>query len=248
MIWLARTSIAVSTLALLGTSGCCCGFLDSASAPTPAPSARPVVGPPPPPTVAPYDPQFIATHLTRARTESGCDAVPTGPTAIFCPALRGWDTGIAAPLPPGPIPLIGVTTWIPTATPFAAADARQRRLSFLVLRSDPTGRYGTLITPRGDNAGEDLAVAQTLSIVAAAVPTGSTAPIAVPMGLHSFANAQAQSASYPIASTGQGWQLQGGSFADVRRVGNVWVSVEVPRNAPAGLYFSVFVDSPLTPR
>src|SRR5688572_27438751 len=143
MISAPRTLLLCTTLSVLGASGCCCGLGDQASAPPPVlPPATPAVVAPPPPAAAAYDPQFIAMHLTRARAEAGCDAAPAGAIAIFCPALRGWDAGMAAPLPTGPIALVGVTTWIPTTTPFAEADTRLRRLSFLGVRTDATGRYG----------------------------------------------------------------------------------------------------------
>jgi hypothetical protein len=213
---------------------------------TPAPSAvAPAVVAPPAPVATAYDAQYIATHLMRARAEAGCDALAAGPTTVFCPALRGWDTGTQGALPAGPVALAGVTTWIPTSTPFAEADAQHRRLSFLGIRTDATGRYGALVSPGANMPMESAAVAQALGTVSAAAPTGSSAPLGLSFGLHGFANGQAQQARYPIATTGQGWQLQGGSFADIRRVGNTWVAIEVPRRNPAGLYFSVFVDSPL---
>src|SRR5687768_17451052 len=206
----------VVVLAVVGASGCCCG-IGGAPSPSPTPSPTPV-GPGPgvvvpqpsviPPPAAAYDPAFIAAHLGRARAEAGCDAgAGAGAIGIFCPALRGWDAGQAAPLPAGPIALVGVTTWIPTAGSFAEFDTRLRRLSFLGLRTDPTGRYGALVSPGSNMAMEDAAVAQALAAVSSAVPTGSPAPIGLSFGLHGFATGQAQTARYVVATTGQGWQL-----------------------------------------
>lgn len=238
--------MALASAVVLG--GCCCGIggTSSTSGPAPVPAVvAPAVVAPPAPTATAYDAQYIGAHLSRARAESGCDTMPAGPTAIYCNALRGWDTGTAGALPAGPVALVGVTTWIPTVTSFAEADAQHRRLSFLGIRTDATGRYGALVTPGSNMPMEAAAVAQALATVSAAAPSGNAAPIPLSFGLHGFANGQAQQARYLVATTGQGWQLQGGSFADIRRVGNTWVAVEVPRRNPAGLYFSIFLDSPL---
>lgn len=68
-------------------------------------------------------------------------------------------------------------------------------------------------------------------------------PIAVPLGLYGYFGGRSAAAQYPVARAGNGWQYQGGSFADIRRVGEHWVAIEVPQNDPAGIYVSVFADN-----
>lgn len=170
----------------------------------------------------------------------------TAQLGVLCPALTGWDTGTAAPLPATPTTaLAGLTTWIPTTGSVAAADLAQRRFSVFGLRTDATGQRGRVVTVRPDNPTEMIAVAQAQATVTMRFRMNDPAPIPLSAGLLAFANSQAAGAEYPIARTASGWQLTGGSFADIRRVGNRWVVVEVPRNAPAGLYFNVFGDAPL---
>ena len=234
-------ALALSVLA----SGCCCPFVpggNSGTPPSAATSPAPVAAPV---TTTAYDATFIAAHLARARAEAGCDATPTAQLGVFCPALVGWDQGAAAPLPGGSITLAGVTTWIPTLGSFAALDTAQRTFSMLALRADATGRHGRVVTARPESPAESLAAAKALTSVVERMRSNDAAPLPLDRGLVDFGGAQAARAEYPVASSGVGWQLVGGSFADIRRVGNRWVAIEVPRNAPAGLYFSVFWDSVL---
>lgn len=39
-----------------------------------------------------------------------------------------------------------------------------------------------------------------------------------------------------------GYKLDGGSDADLRKVGKYWVSVEIPKKDPAGIWLSVFTN------
>ena len=242
----------LALLAALALGGCCCfpfggdGSDDDDTAATQTdPNAPPPSSPAPvpAPTATPYDAAFVDAHLARLRSEAGCDATTRHPRlGLFCAAVSGWATGTTAPFPIGSAAKAGITTWIPTEGSVEEADARLRRFS--VLATDSAGQLrGDITTPEPRHqldTGPGVGMAQVEARLG-----GTPGPIAIPIGLYDYVNQRPTQAQYPLATTPTGWQIQGGSYADLRRVGDTWVAVEVPRNAPAGLYFSVFVDAPV---
>ncbi|MBI2389256.1 MAG: hypothetical protein HYV09_06545 [Deltaproteobacteria bacterium] len=51
-------------------------------------------------------------------------------------------------------------------------------------------------------------------------------------------------AQYELQRHDNAYKLDGGSNADVRKVGKYWVAVEIPRKDPAGIRLSVFTNQP----
>lgn len=190
-----------------------------------------------------YDDAFIAAHLARLQAELGCGTPQVPPdVAHFCMAVA-WPTGAAAPLPGGSRVLAGVTSWVPTTAPVLENLRGQRRFSCLALRSDASGTAGELISPSPRNG--DPAPLQAMEAVEQALRGSMPGPLPIMRQLFNYISSRSIAAEYPAVRTAQGWQLAGGSIADIRRVGSVWVAIEVPRNNPAGLYLSLFVDNEL---
>lgn len=209
----------------------------SVTPPSVAPAPMPAV------TATAYDDAFIAAHLARLQTELGCGTPQVPPdVAHFCLAIA-WPTGSAAPLPGGARVLAGVTSWVPTTAPVVEGLRGQRRFSCLALRSDASGIAGELISPSSRNG--DPAPLQAMETVEQALRGNSPGPLPIMRQLFNYISSRSIAAEYPAVRTAQGWQLAGGSIADIRRVGSVWVAIEVPRNNPAGLYLSLFVDNEL---
>jgi len=224
--------------ALLFTACCCPLDLSSRDEPVAAPalSAAPV----PAPTAVAYDAAYVDAHLARLRAAAGCDGVQHPELGVFCPAVTGWSTGTTAPFSVGSVARLGVTTWVPTVGDVTTAFAAERRFSVLAVTS--AGPRANIVSP---SAGDpfDSGPATAMGSVLAHLRGTQAAPIPLPYGVHAFVVGRADAPEHPLATTPSGWQVQGGSFADLRRVGEQWIAVEVPRQNPQGLYFSVFVDA-----
>ena len=238
-----RTSAAAL---LLAVSGCCCLPFGSGGDDSSDPNAPPVesAAPVPAPTATAYDTAFVDQHLARLRQEAGCDGpTPHARLGVFCPAVTGWSRGTATPFPVGGSAKAGITTWIPTQGSVEAADQQLRRFSVLATNSGADQMRGDITSPQARHqldTGPGVGMAQVEARLG-----GTPGPVAIPIGLYDYVNQRPGQAQYPLATTANGWQIQGGSYADIRRVGDRWVAVEVPRNAPEGLYLSVFVDDPI---
>lgn len=224
----------------------CSGDAPPPPPPQPVSPSAPQAAPPAPipaVTATAYDEAFIQLHLARVQSELGCGA-PTvlAEFAHLCLATS-WPTGTAAPLPGGQRVLLGVTTWVATTGPLLDGLARLQRLSSLALRTDAGGTVGEIMSPNSRSG--DPAPQQAMQAVVQALRGSSPGPLPVTRSLFHYLSSRPTAVTYPVQRTAQGWQLGGGSFADVRRVGSVWVAIEVPRNHPAGLYLSLFVDNEL---
>jgi hypothetical protein len=134
-----------------------------------------------------------------------------------------------------------VTSFILSDGPVAANLQQQQKLSVLALRHAEGQAFADITSPRG-RAG-DLAPAHAASSIVTALTNNNPGPIYLPRGLFGFFNGRSALAQFPIASAGNGWQIQGGSFADLRRVGNNWIAIEIPRSSARGIYVSIFVDN-----
>ncbi len=190
-----------------------------------------------------YDEAFILTHLARLQGELSCGTAHVSPEfAHLCIAVN-WPTGTAAPLPGGSRVLAGVTTWVASTAPLLENLTQQQRFSSLALRTDASGTVGELMSP--SPRGGDPAPLQAMQAVVQALRGNTPGPLPLMRPLFDYVSSRPAAATYPAQRTAQGWQLGGGSFADIRRVGSVWVAIEVPRNNPAGLYLSIFVDNEL---
>ena len=139
--------------------------------------------------------------------------------------------------------LAGVTTWVATSAPLLENLTGLRRFSSLAFRTEGSAVVGEIISPRPRDG--DQAPVQAMQAVELLLRSNTPGPLPMMRQLFNYISSRAAAASYPVARTAQGWQLGGGSMADIRRVGPVWVAIEVPRNNPAGLYLSIFIDNDL---
>lgn len=234
------TRLALVLAAFLG--GCCCPIGGSEEAPPPTPIVAPEsTAPVPAPTATAYDAVYVDRHLARMREAAGCDGARHAELGVFCPGVTGWANGTAAPFPVGGVARLGVTTWVPTEGDVVGAWFAQRRFSVLAVDS-AGGVHGDLVSPSPRDP-MDQAPTTALHAVLGHLRGTQPAPIPLPLGLYDFVVGRTSAPSHPMATTANGWQLQGGSFADLRRVGDQWIAVEVPRVNPLGLYLTVFVDA-----
>lgn len=231
----------LGSIVMLSISACCLPFGDDPPAPAvTAPNGAPTTAG----DVQPRQAAFVAAHLARLDAELPCNQ-PTTPPALapLCHAV-GWSGGTAAALPQAS--LVGVTSFVVTDGPVAENLQRQVKLSVLGVRHEGGQVFADITSPSGRPG--DMAPTMAANDVMGAIQQNRVGPVVLPLGLYGYYAGRAAIASYPVASAGTGWQYQGGSFADLRRVGDHWVAIETPANEPAGIYVTVFADNPVEGR
>ncbi len=184
-------------------------------------------------------PDFVAAQLSRlsaaplcARSEGASRRI-----APFC-AATAWADSAAVPLPRGA--LLGATIWVPESGPLALEE--HLRFSVLGVRERDAKVFADITSPRGRS--EDTAPREAVARVLSALGRNSDEPILLTPGLARFALGRPEQATFAAAKTAGGWQYQGGSFAELRRLGDQWVAIEVPQKAqPGGIYVSVFTTN-----
>jgi hypothetical protein len=66
------------------------------------------------------------------------------------------------------------------------------------------------------------------------------ARIAAP--LHAWLVGIPPDAPHSLTREEKGWRLKGAAGAEIRKVGDVWVAIELPVEGPPGLFVSIFTD------
>lgn len=192
------------------------------------------------PTATEYDPAYVASHMARVREAVGCDGAPLEDLGVFC-AATSWASGSAAAVPGGSVTLLGLTTWVPTTGATVDTMRGQLSLSLLALRTTGESTYGDITSVNARNSADQAPMLAAREVQAVFAGT-SSGPLTLLGPLYLYTLGRPAAATYVLARTSAGWQLQGGSYADLRRVGDRWVAVEVPRKDPQGLYLSMFTE------
>ena len=189
------------------------------------------------PPAPPLDP-FVEKHLALIDVAAKCG----GADAIepWCSSAKGFASGTAAPIPAGA--KLGVTTFIETANASPETMAKHQHLSAFAVHQDGASTSGWISEIKANNDGERADLAVVTSALIDRLASKAT-PLGVKADLASYLDGLPQSGKYAAVRHPSGYVLQGGSSADVRKVGATWVSVEVPRNNPAGVWFSVFSEA-----
>jgi hypothetical protein len=184
------------------------------------------------PDAAPSNDAFVSDHLGKLAAACAKQRIdPWCRATEYARAKRGEAPAAGTRL--------GVTSFVVTAGVDPASLEKHRRLSSLAARSDGDKVYALVasVSPRNPTGQQE--VARLLPLVLAQIEGGPTPEVKEP-GMSQYLEGLPSRASYPLAPQPTGWSVQGGSNADLRRVGDVWVAVEVPRNNPAGIWLSVF--------
>lgn len=165
----------------------------------------------------------VAGALALVRRAS-CPSNGEDPGA-WCTALQGWNDGVASPLPKAAQAFLGQSVRADTGPvgPERAPDntlfAAPLPLSILSLNG--SGPVGELSSVAAENEKET----EELDSVAQAVGDRLKARsevLSVTAGMAGHLEGQASGAALPLTPIGPGWRLNG---AEVRRVGEFWVSV-----------------------
>jgi hypothetical protein len=228
-----RTLLMVGMVALAGA----CGPKASSAGGTGGGAA----GPDDPPVGASdtvrSDAQMTGDLLAQVHDALGCPHSSHAERA-FCAAADGWDKGEAAPLPATPSLLVGLSVSLPENDPVDKALEQTVRFAALGVRGGD-GPLARIVSIDPSNPDEQKLVDAALAATHAFWNDGA-ASIALPKDLADYL-ADLPSAGYKLTKGAHGWTWKSGAtHAELRKVGDTWVAIEVPLKGDRGLFVSVF--------
>jgi hypothetical protein len=233
--------VRVAALLLLAPCGlAACGLAACGGSAASGAAATPAGQPAPPQPRMPQD-QLVATMLARLGEAAACGG-GSGKKRVWCVASDGWGRGTAAALPAGA--LLGVSVALRADVPVADLLAGEASLSALAIRSEGGAAFGLVTDIPAKNAAGQRLVASAMAEVAKAV-RGEAARARVGRDIAGYARTLPPSAPYPLARSESEWRMSGKvSEARLRKVGDAWVVVEIPKatDGPEGIFVSIYTD------
>ena len=225
-----------TTLTFLVVALAACGPKASSSGGGPA-----AAGPDDPPVgggdTVRTDAQMTTDLLAQMHDALGCPRSSHAERA-FCAAADGWDKGQAAPLPASPSLLVGLSVSLPVGDPVDKALEQTVRFAALGVRGGD-GPLARIVSIDPSNPDEQKLVDAALAATHA-FWNGKADSIALPKDLQDYL-ADLPSAGYKLTKGAHGWTWKSGATqAELRKVGDTWVAVEVPLKGDRGLFVSVF--------
>jgi len=199
--------------------------------PAPSPEPDPVLGEPP--TTDAEQEALITKMLARIDRVGGCPAS----NRVWCLATQGWARGDAGSLPGAPFLVTGVSVAFLEAS--SDDDLLSGLVSFSALGVNPGKEPKALLADvPASNAAEQRAVAQGIDRTVA-VLKHKVEMADLPRGLVAYARTFVTEARYAIAREGRDWRFRGEATARVRKVGDAWVTIEIPKQGPRGILVSI---------
>ncbi len=191
-------------------------------------------------TESPADMDVAKRLLTKLHAGAGCPST-TAPQRVWC-IVDGFATGMAARLPAKGA-MVGLTIGLSEEFPAEQSLARNVELSAVAFSSAGTTTlqgWLTSIQPKTPQEQTDVGAA----VMSAGAFFKEKAPsILLAPTMLAYVKGLPEGAKYPVAKGKQGWIIQSRAVAEVRKVGNYWVAVEVPPARPLrGIYVSIFTD------
>ncbi len=178
---------------------------------------------------------FTQNHLGLLKQYAGCTSAAAD--KLWC-RFTGF-TAAEKSAAPNPGVYLGVTTFVQTNGGSAATLGKFSRVSSLAVRKSGAESVALIATINPQNDTGKAEVARLLPLVRKQIEGGAKPEIKEP-GLSGYISSLPERAKYPMVQHKNGFTLNGGSKADLRRVGGVWVSIEVPQKNPAGIWITVF--------
>lgn len=180
---------------------------------------------------------FVQSHLNLLKQYAGCNSAAAD--KLWC-RFTGFNTAAkVAALNPGVY--LGVTTFVQTNGGSAATLGKFTRLSSLAVRKSDAGFVALIATVNPQNDTGKAEVARLAPLVRGQIEGGAKPEIKEP-GLNGYISSLPERAKYPLVQHKNGFTVNGGSKADLRKVGDTWVSIEVPQKNPAGMWITVFAS------
>jgi len=166
---------------------------------------------------------------------AACETQP-----IWCAAVRGWEGASHVTLAEGEHVAVGLTIGLEEAATGAPA-FDEATVSVLAWRRHADQAVGRIVelTPASDE--EKLETAEARRRIEELL-LGRALAAALPPRLAGDLRGFSAGARYPLQSDRRGWLLHAAARAELRRVGDTWVAVEVPPRGPRGVFVSVFTE------
>ncbi len=181
---------------------------------------------------------YVAKHLKLLLEAASCGAADKRMEA-WCQVAEGFPNGTSSV--PSKGVKVGLTTFVVTAEATRETLDKYQTLSCLgVGKGGDTFASITSVKPDSDAETKSAAAAQ-LDVLS--VLKGGRRDIQMTPDLKSYVDSLSAAAKFPTKKTDKGFRIEGGSNADVRRVGTTWLAVDVPAKDPKGLYISIFTDA-----
>ncbi|HKA90837.1 MAG TPA: hypothetical protein VKE22_24410 [Haliangiales bacterium] len=183
---------------------------------------------PPPPAASPPG-DLVDGLLARLDRAAGCDRG----ASPWCLATRGWATGTVPAIPDGV--LAGITIGLERDRP--DAELPRGLVTFSAFAAGGGKVFVTDIPPV--NAAEQKTLDAAAASVADAL-VGRAPRAELPRSLLDLLKTLPK--KYPVARAAGEWRYAGEADGRIRRVGDVWVVIEIPRSGPAGIILSIYTD------
>jgi hypothetical protein len=248
-----RPHLATVLFVVVAAMGCKKESKDSGTEPTPAkgsadaaaavvkakaPDAAPVAATPDAaPAPAATDPHAAA--LAALATAAKCED-PASPERVWCIAADGWAAAASATLPAGAATLAGLTVELVDGKSVDQALSDAVSVSALALKQDGATQRAKLTNVVPSNEDEKMMMFEAVASLAI-LYKGKADVAELPKDLAEYFASLADGAEYEVTAAGIGWTWSGTSTAELRKVGDYWVVIEVPE-AKNGRWVSIFTD------
>jgi hypothetical protein len=176
--------------------------------------------------------KFVAQHIERLA--SACKSKPLQP---WCAA-----TGFAQVGPtdgPSPGTVLGLTTFLTTEGDVTVGLEKYLAVSRLDV-VDSGGKTAVHVSSiRPNNAAGKDEVRRLIPLVRQHLG-GASAPVVEEPGLKNYLSTTNSRSLTALIPHSLGWSMEGRSKGDFRKVGDLWVVVEVPQKNPAGVWLNLY--------
>ncbi len=196
--------------------------------------------PPPPPPPRTTGAELIAKMLGELGQTASCPSA-SAPHRVWCIAADGWATGTPADFPAGSRAFVGLSAGLIEDESIEDGLTGNVFLAVLGVKNEG-GKVTGLITdinPKGLD--EQKLVAEAIAELTE-VLKGKREVAQLPKPLHEWIQTIPPAANHALIREASGWRLEGRARAEVRKVGDYWVALELPTEGPPGLFVSIFTD------
>ncbi len=179
----------------------------------------------------PADP--VAMALGELQTAAKCE----DKASVWRPwcIAAAYETGTAAALPKGKV-LVGMTIELEQRK--SVTDALSNKVSFVALAIGKDGKV-KLTDVKPTSAAEQQSVGEAVA-AATMVFKGKAKTAKLPADLAAYF--KTLKGAYPAKKTGKAWTWAGASASQLRKVGQFWVVIEVPK-AKNGVFATILTDA-----
>lgn len=202
------------------------------------PKAEPEPVPPPrPPRTS--GAELITKILGQVHDSAGCPS-ETAPHRVWCIAADGWATGTAADLPSGSHLFVGLSAGF--IEDESIEDGLTGNVFFAAFGMRNEGKPTGLITDVNPKGVDEQAMVKDAVAEVTEVFKGKQPKARLAKPLHDWISEIPPAANHALIREATGWRLEGRARAELRKVGDYWVALELPTEGPPGLFVSIFTD------